>query len=180
MNYKFAIMAAAAISLSACATVTKGSKDTVKITSTPSDASVTFEDTAMKYQDQGCTTPCEIELPRKQTYKTTVEKAGHEPFVYILEPKVSTSGGAGMAGNILLGGVIGAAVDASTGAMRDLSPDPVNVTLEPTGGTSTAVDSKGREVRPMGKDMDADKEMKDEEEGEPMASLDTPSVTDAG
>jgi hypothetical protein len=35
-----------------------------------------------------------------------------------------------MAGNVLVGGLIGAGVDVATGAMLDLSPNPVNVTLE--------------------------------------------------
>ncbi len=34
-----------------------------------------------------------------------------------------------MAGNVLLGGVIGAAVDAGTGSMYDLKPNPVHVVL---------------------------------------------------
>ena len=36
-----------------------------------------------------------------------------------------------MAGNILFGGLIGAAVDAGSGAMYDLKPNPVEVTLMP-------------------------------------------------
>jgi hypothetical protein len=35
-----------------------------------------------------------------------------------------------MAGNVILGGVIGAVADASSGAMNDLVPNPLNVTLE--------------------------------------------------
>ena len=36
-----------------------------------------------------------------------------------------------MAGNVLLGGLIGAAVDPSSGAMNDLLPNPVEVRLVP-------------------------------------------------
>ena len=35
-----------------------------------------------------------------------------------------------MAGNVLLGGLIGAGVDASTGAMNELVPNPLHVVLE--------------------------------------------------
>jgi len=37
-----------------------------------------------------------------------------------------------MAGNIFVGGIIGVAVDAGSGAMNDLVPNPVNVTLDCT------------------------------------------------
>jgi len=39
------------------------------------------------------------------------------------------AGAAGMAGNVILGGLIGAAVDAGSGAMKDLKPNPVKVTM---------------------------------------------------
>jgi len=52
MKLKLIAAVSAAVSLSACATVTKGSNDTVKMTSNPSEASVLFEDTAQKLQPQ--------------------------------------------------------------------------------------------------------------------------------
>ena len=36
-----------------------------------------------------------------------------------------------MAGNVLLGGVIGAGIDVASGAMLNLVPNPLVVTLEP-------------------------------------------------
>ena len=45
------------------------------------------------------------------------------------QTNVPRAGSAGMAGNIVLGGLIGAAVDAGTGAMKDLQPNPVSVKL---------------------------------------------------
>jgi hypothetical protein len=36
-----------------------------------------------------------------------------------------------MAGNVLVGGLIGVAVDAGSGATQELVPNPLNVTLEP-------------------------------------------------
>ena len=143
MKIKLITAVVASISLSACATVTKGSNDTVKMTSIPSDASVVFEDTAQKLQPARCQTPCEIELNRKRTYKATVSKAGHEEFVVMMEPKLSASGGTAMAGNLLIGGIIGAGVDAATGASKDLTPNNLEVTLAPNGGTSYAMDKKG-------------------------------------
>jgi hypothetical protein len=43
----------------------------------------------------------------------------------------SNEGGAAMAGNCLLGGCIGAGIDAGSGATLDLKPNPINVDLEP-------------------------------------------------
>lgn len=45
--------------------------------------------------------------------------------------RVATEGGVAMAGNVILGGIIGAGVDAGTGAMLDLTPNPAHVELRP-------------------------------------------------
>ena len=45
--------------------------------------------------------------------------------------QISGGGAAGMAGNVLLGGIIGAGVDAATGATKDLKPNPIDVKLVP-------------------------------------------------
>jgi len=146
MNIKLLIALTASVSLSACATVTKGTNDTVKMTSEPSEARIVFKDTTLKYQPQTCVTPCEIELNRKRTYNATVSKSGYEDFVVVMVPKVSTSGGTAMAGNLLLGGIVGAGVDGLTGAMKDLSPNNLNVILAPTGGESYAMDKDDRKI----------------------------------
>ena len=44
--------------------------------------------------------------------------------------EVVGAGAAGVAGNVLLGGVIGIGIDAATGASKDLKPNPVEVELE--------------------------------------------------
>jgi hypothetical protein len=53
--------------------------------------------------------------------------------------KVGGAGGAGMAGNVILGGLIGAGVDVATGAMLDLVPNPLVIKLE----AATAAEGKG-------------------------------------
>ncbi len=121
----------AVVSISACATVTKGTGDDVTFTSQPPGAKVTTNDLSDKEVDQSCVTPCELELNRKWMYDVTFEKEGYKTVVGRLEPKFSGDGAAGMAGNVLIGGIVGAAVDASTGAMNDLKPNPLNAVLEP-------------------------------------------------
>jgi len=48
-----------------------------------------------------------------------------------VESQVAGAGAAGMAGNVILGGLIGAAVDVGTGAMLELKPNPIQVKLVP-------------------------------------------------
>ena len=130
---KLFVVLGAALSLGACATVTKGTDDTVSFEATPAGATVTFNEVSGRINQPGCTTPCTMELNRKYTYSVEIAKEGYETWVQLLEPKLSGDGTVGMAGNILLGGVIGAAVDASTGAMNDLKPNPMVATLVPAG-----------------------------------------------
>lgn len=118
-----------AVSLSACATVTRGSNDKVEFTSDPSGATITTEDVQGKELSQSCVTPCELKLSRKRTFDITYTLEGYETQVLRIEPKLSGGGAAGMAGNVLIGGVIGAAVDGSTGAMNNLEPNPLNAVL---------------------------------------------------
>lgn len=124
-------LCAGLVSVTACATVTKGTGDDVSFVSSPEGAKVTTDDLNGKEQDQSCRTPCTMELNRKWTYDVTFELDGYQTLKARLEPRFSGDGAAGMAGNLLLGGVIGAAVDASTGAMNDLEPNPLAVVLDP-------------------------------------------------
>ena len=59
----------------------------------------------------------------------SISKDGYETINVNVVPKVVGAGSAAMDGNVLLGGVIGAAVDAGTGSMYDLKPNPVHVVL---------------------------------------------------
>lgn len=131
-------LAIGALALSACATVTKGTGDDVTFTSTPEGAIATADDIQDKEATQACVTPCEMELNRKWTYDVTFEKEGYKTQTLRLEPKLSGDGTAGMAGNVLLGGIVGAAVDGATGAMNDLKPNPLNAILQPVGAEAAA------------------------------------------
>ena len=167
MNVKLIATVAVAINLAACATVTKGTKNEVSITSTPSEASVVMTDVAGKYEGASCTTPCSANLTRKGSYKTVVSKEGYTPYEIVVVPKISGTGAAGMAGNVLIGGIIGAGVDAATGAMNDLSPNPLNVTLMPLGQESYRTDKKGNIVNVDGS-VQSETTIT---EGEPIASI---------
>ena len=52
-----------------------------------------------------------------------------------MDTRFSGKGAAGMAGNVIVGGVIGVGVDAVSGATLDHYPNPVIFKLEPGTGT---------------------------------------------
>jgi hypothetical protein len=71
-----------------------------------------------------------FKLPRKEPFDITVSKSGYTTQTLRIESKMSGGGGAAMAGNVLVGGLIGAGVDVSSGALNDLVPNPLNVDLQ--------------------------------------------------
>ncbi|MDQ3656544.1 MAG: PEGA domain-containing protein [Chloroflexota bacterium] len=112
--------------LPACATVTRGTQTAWEVQSDPPGAQVT---TSHGYQCPG--TPCSIKMPRKSQFTATVSKPGYTTATMAVTNKIGSGGGTAMAGNIVVGGIIGAGVDAASGAMYDLTPNPLIVKLEP-------------------------------------------------
>lgn len=110
---------------SGCATITRGTTEAWTVQTTPSGA------TASLSNGERCQTPCTLELKRKYPVAVEICKAGYAPVNTSVLSQVSGAGGAGMAGNVIFGGVIGAGVDAASGAMKDLRPNPLVVQLEP-------------------------------------------------
>ncbi|MDC7682009.1 PEGA domain-containing protein [Asticcacaulis sp. BYS171W] len=122
---KAAALAALALPLVSCATITRGTNDVFVVETDPIGAKVVTTN--------GFTcdaTPCSFKMPRKSEFQVTITKAGYKTWTGNVTNKVSGGGGAAMAGNVLVGGIIGAAVDGSNGAMLDLVPNPLVVKLE--------------------------------------------------
>ena len=115
----------AAVVLSGCATITRGNSTAWEVNTNPVGAKV--KTTNGFYCDS---TPCSLKMPRKSEFTATITKLGYKSLDVKVTNKVSGSGGAGMAGNVLVGGIIGAGVDLATGAMLDLTPNPLTVNLE--------------------------------------------------
>ena len=134
-----ALCLAALCSLAACATVTRGASDTWTVQTDPSGAAV--RTTNGFACDQ---THCSFKMSRKSQFDVDITKPGFKSYHGHVTNKVAGAGGAGMAGNVILGGLIGAGVDVATGAMMDLVPNPLVVKLEalapapPTPTSSTA------------------------------------------
>ena len=120
------ILALVMVGLSACATITRGTTTAFTVETTPAGASVKLSN------GMSCDyTPCSFEVKRKPGFVATIEKEGFETATVNIISSVASGGGAAMAGNVLLGGIIGAGVDASTGAMNNLSPNPLVIELVP-------------------------------------------------
>lgn len=75
-------------------------------------------------------TPATFKIPRRGSFTVRIEKEGYNPVVTRVETQMATAGGAGLAGNICLGGCLGAAVDAGSGSTLEHVPSKVSVTLE--------------------------------------------------
>lgn len=125
---RMAVVLCAGGSLAACATVTRGSSDAWVVNTTPPGAKV---ETTNGHQCPA--TPCAIKMKRKSEFMATITKPGFKTATVSVSHKTANAGAAGVAGNVLLGGVIGLGVDLATGASQDLTPNPVNLTLEPVG-----------------------------------------------
>ena len=124
-----ALVAAASLALGGCATVINGTSQDVKFQSDPGGAQVKLTG------GQNCTTPCEVSLKRRHDLRADFTKPGYKPAYVLIQSK---TGGA-MAGNLLLGGIIGGAVDAANGASNHLHPSPVNVKLAADGSADEAM-----------------------------------------
>ncbi len=77
------------------------------------------------------TTPVTFKLPRKKGVVVEISKPGYETQKVIVASKFSAGGGTALAGNVLIGGLIGAGIDGLSGATLSLKPNPVSVTLVP-------------------------------------------------
>lgn len=130
---KFSIVVATAFLLSACASITRGTHEVLLIESDPPGA-----DVALSTGD-GCLTPCGLKLKRKDGLHASITKDGYQTVEASVNTQIAGGGAAGMAGNVLLGGPIGAGIDASNGSMNEFSPNPLKVTLVPLDEEEAAI-----------------------------------------
>ncbi len=111
-----------AAQLSACASIINGRTQSVGISSSPAGARALVNPVGTTV-----ITPSQVELRRNTSYTILVEKDGYEPG----SATVSSGPSAWLLGNILIGGLIGLAVDFITGGAWKLTPETVSVALLP-------------------------------------------------
>ena len=121
--------------LGGCASVMSGRETDVAINSTPAAAQVAVKNEKGQTVATGVT-PAKFSLKRGNgffkkapRYVATIEKPGFEPARVPIHPKVNPW----IAGNVVLGGVIGLAADSATGAMWKFSPTKIDQQLTPYG-----------------------------------------------
>jgi hypothetical protein len=123
---RIAAVTALGLAAAGCATIIRGTKQEFAIISEPPSATATLS------TGQTCVTPCNLKLPRKEAFDVTLTLDGYEPATAHVNSGWSRGGTQTfVVGNIILGGLVGMGVDASNGATRDLTPNPVSVTLTP-------------------------------------------------
>jgi hypothetical protein len=123
------IVAALASGLGGCATVMNGTNTSYEASSNPAGASVQFSNGA------SCTTPCALQLRRKDDLRADITLPGHKPTYVLIQSKL----GGSTFGNILLGGGVGAIVDGTNGSSNRLYPRPLIVQLAPEGSDEGAL-----------------------------------------
>lgn len=116
-----------------CATITRGVHEKLSVMSDPSGA-----DVRLSTGEHGITPAKFVKLRRTEPFIVTVSKSGYVPQTVKIESKFGGTGGAAMAGNVILGGAIGLGVDAGTGAYNSLYPNPVSVHLVPISKSKTS------------------------------------------
>ena len=155
----YSVLAIALGASGGCATIVKGSTQTIPIASDPSSADIYVDGNLMGQ------TPASLPLKRKNDHLITIQKTGYAPKSVAV---VKNVGGA-VWGNILAGGLIGWGVDASTGAQYNLVPVTVSIKLEPAtaSGEAPATDDQTLFVTKL-KQLDGlhdSKQLSDEEYG---------------
>ena len=106
-----------AVSLAAlvagCATIIRGVDQQVSVNTNPVGATVQFS------SGQNCTSPCTIKAARSQSLMITISLDGCQTQTATMMPTLA-------GGGVLLGGLI----DYGTGAVYDLQPNPLTITLQ--------------------------------------------------
>lgn len=120
------ILLASVVALASCATITRGTKTAFVVETTPSGARVELS------SGQVCdATPCTFAgISREAEFTVTVSRPGYRTTTHQVTHTTSSGGGAGMAGNVLVGGIIGGVIDANSGATQNLVPNPLVVHME--------------------------------------------------
>lgn len=127
------ILLSAAVVLAGCASITRGHQNQVQIVSSPPGA------TARTSLGHTCVTPCTLQFSRKDEFSVVFTLAGYETREVPVRTQLASEGAAGFAGNILVGGVVGMAVDAASGATNEHCPNPVSVTLRRLDGAGRPI-----------------------------------------
>jgi len=135
---QFVAAAFAAVLLSGCATVINGTSQDIKFDSNAKQTTVKIS-TGIT-----CVAPCKLDMKRRRDFRVDFAAPGYRSAYVLVQ---SRTGGA-VAGNVLLGGLIGGVVDGANGSTNHLYPNPVNVRLVKDGaaGEPELLTKKGKVI----------------------------------
>ncbi|HOV63617.1 MAG TPA: hypothetical protein PLG43_07025 [Spirochaetia bacterium] len=136
-NYSYIVIGFSILAVVGCATIVKGSDETVSFQSEPEGAAISVYDADGFMVAEGIT-PITIPLPKGSgyfqaaKYRIVFETPGYaKKEIWI---KGSLESGWYIAGNFLIGGILGwLIIDPLSGAMWTLKPATVNARLDKTG-----------------------------------------------
>ncbi|MCB2212584.1 PEGA domain-containing protein [bacterium] len=121
------------VAMTGCATIMHGSKQKVSVTSDPSSAKIEIVTIGGLTVASG-NSPLQASLSKKQEYKVVVSLEGYQTEEILLTQEFDMW----VIGNIICGGIPGLIVDALSGAINQIEPDTVIVTLERTMGADNS------------------------------------------
>lgn len=98
--------------LTGCATMIRGTEQDISINTVPTGANVQLSN------GESCLSPCNLVVPRKNTVQITITKEGCHTVTTAMTPSLAGAGA-----------VLGGLIDYGTGAVYDLQPNPLTVTL---------------------------------------------------
>lgn len=98
--------------LSGCATIIRGTEQEVFVNTNPIGAGIQFSN------GQSCISPCSIKTKRNQSLQISISKDGCHQQTVTMMPTLA-------GGGVILGGLI----DYGTGAVYDLQPNPLTISL---------------------------------------------------
>lgn len=136
-----------AIAATGCASIVHGTKQEVKITSTPAQAEIIIRTSPGDVEAYRGATPTSVKLPRKNSYQVIVKMGGYQDGRAFIDNSAIDGW---FFGNLACGGILGLIIDYSNGAGKKLEPDEINVTL------ATAQTSSGEEIFLVLRALDAD------------------------
>src|ERR1700736_6270259 len=96
---------ASSLFFTSCATITRGVHEKLKVESDPSGANV-----VLSTGETGVTPAVFVEKRRRDSFTVTVTKPGYAGQTVTVQSKAGGTGATAMAGNVVLGGLIGMGV----------------------------------------------------------------------
>ncbi len=114
---------AVGITLSGCATMMRGTSETFTVETRPPEANVRLS------TGETCITPCALQRGRNAGFVVYVSKQGYKSMEIPIASQRAQGGTVATMGNVLMGGLIGFAVDVDSGATQELKPNPLKIDL---------------------------------------------------